>query len=393
MEIKIAKSFLEPIEKQRVEIVERKGIGHPDTICDSIVDKISIELAKFYLKKFGRILHYNVDKALLAAGETITKFGGGKVLKPMLFVLGDRATYYANKEELPINEIVEKVVYNWFKENLRFVEKEHIKIQNELKMGSEELREIFSSKQKFLPANDTSALVGYAPLSKLEKTVLEMEKWLNSKSFKKEFPEVGEDIKVMGLRIDESFDFTLAIAFIDRFVKNEKDYFRKKEEVKERILEFLEENGIENASVTINSLDKPGKGEKGVYLTVTGTSAESGDSGEVGRGNRVNGLISLKRPAGSEAHAGKNTVSHVGKIYNILAFKIANQIYSEIQKENYVWLLSKIGQPVNEPVIVYVEVCNLDEKDKKIIQEIIQKEFENLEKFIKDLTLGKYLTF
>ncbi|MCS7093648.1 MAG: methionine adenosyltransferase [Candidatus Aenigmarchaeota archaeon] len=378
--------YIEP----RIEIVERKGIGHPDTICDSIADQISVELAKYYLKKFGRIFHYNVDKALLSAGEAKTKFGGGKIIKPMKLVFGDRATYKVGNEEVPIFEIVKNSAINWFKTNLRFVGEENLQIVSEIKFGSEELTSIFSRKEKFLPANDTSALVGYAPLTTLEKSVLELEKYLNSKGFKERYPWSGEDIKVMGMRDDSNFTYTIAMAFVDRYVESESDYFRKKEEILAEINRFLKEKFDISPRLFMNTLDERGKGEEGCYLTVTGTSAESADSGEVGRGNRVNGLICLNRPAGSEAAAGKNMVSHVGKIYNILAFDIANKIYEEIGKHTYVWLLSQIGRPINDPLVISVEVDRLEKDDEKKIVEIVEKRFETLKDFIQDLIDGKF---
>ncbi|MEM0333318.1 MAG: methionine adenosyltransferase [Candidatus Aenigmatarchaeota archaeon] len=252
------------------------------------------------------------------------------------------------------------------------------------------LTSIFSKKNEFLPANDTSALVGYAPLTLLEKSVLELEKYLNSKEFKNNYPWSGEDIKVMGLRDNSNFIFTIAMAFVDRFVNSEEDYFKKKEEIIEEIKKFLSNNFGINAKIYLNTLDEKGKKEEGCYLTVTGTSAESADSGEVGRGNRVNGIISLNRPAGSEAAAGKNMVSHVGKIYNLLAFDIAQKIYEEIGKINYVWLLSQIGKPINEPLMISGEIDSLEENDKIKVEEIISKRFETLKEFINDLISGKF---
>ncbi|MEM5875007.1 MAG: methionine adenosyltransferase [Candidatus Aenigmatarchaeota archaeon] len=374
----------------KIEIVERKGIGHPDTICDSIADQISINLANYYLKRYGQIFHYNVDKALLSAGEAKTKFGGGKIIKPMKLILGDRATYMVGNDEIPIEEIAKKTIYDWVRQNLRFVEENNLEIVNEIKFGSEELTSIFSKKNEFLPANDTSALVGYAPLTLLEKSVLELEKYLNSKEFKNNYPWSGEDIKVMGLRDNSNFIFTIAMAFVDRFVNSEEDYFKKKGEIIEEIKKFLSNNFGINAKIYLNTLDEKGKKEEGCYLTVTGTSAESADSGEVGRGNRVNGIISLNRPAGSEAAAGKNMVSHVGKIYNLLAFDIAQKIYEEIGKINYVWLLSQIGKPINEPLMISVEIDSLEENDKIKVEEIISKRFETLKEFINDLISGKF---
>ena len=381
-------SFMYDLPK--IEIVERKGIGHPDTICDSIADRFALNLAQYYLKKFNQIFHFNVDKALLVAGETKTKFGGGKILKPMKIFFGDRATYKIDDEDVPIDEILNHSVYDWLKENLRFVSEKEVEVVNEVKHGSEELTSIFKRKEEYLPANDTSALVGYAPLTTLEKSVLELERYLNSKDFKKRFPESGEDIKVMGLREDNNFTFTIAMAFVDRFVKSEDDYFKKKDEIKEEIKNFLKQKFEVKAEVYLNTLDERGKGEEGCYLTVTGTSAESADSGEVGRGNRVNGIIALNRPAGSEAAPGKNMISHVGKIYNLLAFDIASKIYEKIRKHNYVWLLSQIGRPVNKPLVISVEVDNLNKSEEEVVKEIVEKRFETLKDFIKELIEGKF---
>jgi len=208
-----------PIEEQKIEIVERKGLGHPDTICDLIMNEISIELSKFYLKKFGTILHHNIDKALLAAGEAEHNFNGGKIKKPMLLVIGDRATYFFDDEEIPVEEISISTAKKWFREKMRFVDpEEHVRYQVELKQVSASLAEIFKEKDKILGANDTSAAVGYYPLSKTEKVVLEVEKFLNSKDFKKDFPESGEDVKVMGLRINNTLDLTIGMAFVDKFI-------------------------------------------------------------------------------------------------------------------------------------------------------------------------------
>lgn len=346
-----------PIEKRKIEIVERKGLGHPDYICDAIAENISRELSKKYLKKTGMILHHNIDKALLAAGEAKIKFGGGEVLKPMKFVVGDRATYFIGKEKIDVDKIVEKAVKGWIKKNLRFVNPEkHLIVQNELKRVSVALASIFKTKKKILGANDTSAAVGYAPLTQTEKIVYETERFLNSKRFKKRFPETGEDVKVMGYRAGRKLNLTIAMAFVDRFIENEAKYFKVKEEVLEELKEFLKKFDLE-ISVNLNTLDKKGKGIEGVYLTVLGTSADSADSGEVGRGNRVNGVIPLNRPISNEAAAGKNAVSHVGKIYNLLSFEIADEIYCKIKglEEVYVWLLSEIGRAVNNPKFVGVQ--------------------------------------
>jgi S-adenosylmethionine synthetase len=386
-----------PLETQPIEICERKGVGHPDYICDAIANEVSIALSKEYLKKFGAVMHHNIDKGLLVAGEVERKFGGGKVLKPMLMVFGDRATFKVDEEEIPVNEIVINTAKEWFKRNLRFVDPEkHVKYQVELKRGSEALVDIFKRGGKVLGANDTSAAVGFFPMTETEKIVFEAERFLNSKDFKKKHPETGEDIKIMGLRRNNNLQLTIAMAFIDKFIKSENDYFKRKDEILEEIKEFITSKTNMNTSININTLDRRGRGMGGMYLTVLGTSADDGDCGQVGRGNRVNGIIPLNRPTSSEAAAGKNPVSHIGKIYNILSYKIAEKIYREIPgiKEVYVWLLSEIGQPIDQPKIASAQLI-LESNTKfsaisKQVEEVIQEELNNINQFCESLIKERY---
>jgi S-adenosylmethionine synthetase len=386
-----------PLEKQKFEIVERKGLGHPDSICDAILDRVSVRLSREYLEKFGTIMHHNADKSLLVAGEVETRFGGGAVGQPMLLIFGDRATSEVGGVNIPVEKIAIQSAKDWFRKNLRFVDPEkHVKYQVELKSGSASLVDIFKRKGKVLSANDTSAAVGYAPMTKTEKLVLEMERHVNSKDFKKEFPESGEDVKVMGFRKNDEINLTISIAFVDRFVESEEDYFRKKAEIIEKIKTFAGENGgFKRITVDLNTLDVSGRGEPGVYLTVLGTSADGADSGQVGRGNRVNGVIPLNRHVGSEAAAGKNPVSHVGKIYNILTHKIAGRIYDQVAdlEEVYVWLVSQIGKPIDQPATAVAQAVpksGISIGDVKAgVEEVMNFELENIDKFCDDLARGK----
>jgi len=380
--------LIEP--EDEIEIVERKGLGHPDTICDLIVDHLSIRLSQIYKKKFGVIPHFNLDKALLAAGSSEYRFGGGKITAPMRFYIGDRATYQVGRKKINLEKIIKTEIYDFLKKNFRFLNRKNFVVINEIKPGSSSLQDIFKRKTKTLPANDTSALVGYAPMTTLETIVLKVEQFLNLKSFKKLHPEVGEDIKIMGRREGRKYFLTVAIAFIDRFIKSEEDYFEKKAEVKKEIEKFIKEKFSLNPEISLNSLDRRGAGVDGCYLCVTGTCADSGDSGQVGRGNRANGLIPLNRVAGSEAAAGKNCVSHVGKIYNLLSFKLAKEIYQKTGKKTTVWLVSQIGQPVNEPALISVGVEDLNKKRKAEAEKIVKKNFSEIDRFISSLVKGEY---
>lgn len=386
------------ITEHRVEVVERKGTGHPDQICDSVMDAISVALCREYLRRFGTILHHNIDKGLLSAGRVEKRFGGGRVIKPMELVIGDRATFRVAGEEIPVGEIAVEAACGWLKKNLRFVDpKRHIRFRVALAPGSEELTDIFSRPGSVRVANDTSAAVGYYPLSPTEQAVLGLERHLNSGEFKARFPQTGEDIKVMGARSGKDLDLTVAMPLLSRFVKSEKEYFAVKEVVLAEMREFAAGlSPMGRVQLHYNTLDMAGRGLGGVYLSLLGTSAEDADSGQVGRGNRVNGLISMNRPMGTEAAAGKNPVSHVGKIYNVLAHRMAREIYTRVEgiKEVYVLLLSRIGAPVNTPQLATAQL--LLEKGRKIdeiatrVEEIFAEEMAGINGFCESLAKGEF---
>jgi len=382
---------------QRVEIVERKGIGHPDYLCDSMMEAISIALCREYMKECGAILHYNIDKGLLAAGSTEKRFGGGKVLKPMELIIGDRATFVAGGKKIPVADIAVDAAKKWLKKHMRFVDPDkHVKYRVVLARGSEELTDIFSRLGAVKSANDTSAAVGYYPLSPTERIVLELEQHLNSKPFKKKHPETGEDIKVMGLRTNKNLDLTVAMPLVCKYVSSEQEYFALKDALHKEMQRFVAKYREFGAvRIHYNTLDVTGRGLGGVYLSLLGTSAEDADSGQVGRGNRVNGLISMNRPMGTEAAAGKNPVSHVGKIYSVLAHKIARELYENLDgvREVTVLLLSRIGTPIDRPQVATAQV--LLERGRKMgeiikpAEEIFDREFSDINRFCMELSKGK----
>ena len=349
-----------PVGRRKVEIVERKGVGHPDTICDSIAEAVSQGLCRVYLEQAGRVLHHNADKALLVAGVSEPRLGGGVVTEPMRMIIGDRATCSWKGVSIPVAEIAVEAAEHWIRQHLRFVEPErHLRFENALRPGSGQLVDVF--ERDGIGANDTSVGVGYAPLTETEQLVLATEKLVNSSAFKQLFPVAGEDVKVMGVRVERSLELTLAVAFVDRFVESERGYTDSKVAMRERLLEEIRPklSAIESLDIVINALDREERGVDGMYLTVLGTSAEGGDSGEVGRGNRVNGLISFQRPLSLEAAAGKNPVSHVGKIYNLLAQRMATRAHTAVQglEEVRIFLCSRIGCPIERPWIASAQVC------------------------------------
>jgi S-adenosylmethionine synthetase len=384
-----------PVAQQRIELVERKGKGHPDSICDAVAEAVSLALCREYQAAFGRILHHNTDKALLVAGRTLPRLGGGDVVEPMRLVLGDRAVRENRGKRIEVGAIAEASAKRWVRDNLRFVDPErHLVFQNELKEGSPELTDLF--EREVIGANDTSAAVGYAPLTETERLVLTAEQWLNSPDFQLRFTEAGEDVKVMGVRQDRDLMLTVALAFVDRFVPDAHSYFRRKEEMQLALTEYLTGrlDSLDRVDVQLNTLDDLARGEAGMYLTVLGTSAEGGDCGQVGRGNRVNGVMALNRPISTEAAAGKNPVSHVGKIYTLLTHHIAGQVVERVEgvAEVYVWLCSQIGQPINTPLIAAAQVILQEGVGLPDVQPaiaaVIEQELTGIHEFGKRLARG-----
>lgn len=379
-----------------IEIVERKGLGHPDTICDLVMERISQVLSQSYLKHYGRILHHNCDKGLLVAGKVERCYGGGHVIEPMRLVIGDRATLV---KEFDVSELAVDTAKLWFRENLPEVDPmRHLSYQAELKGGSDELTRIFRAEAVATVANDTSAAVGYAPLTETEGVVLEAEQFLNGLQFKRDYPDSGKDVKIMGIRKGSKLRLTVAMPLLDKYISNEAAYFQRKEEMSQALTSWLCSrcNRIGEVTVKMNTLDHAGSGLSGMYLSVLGTSAEDADSGEVGRGNQVNGIIALNRPRGSEAAAGKNPVSHVGKIYSVLTHVVAAQIYRAIPgvRQAVVWLCSRIGAPISQPQVAAVQVA-LDGHTtlpdiEGAIREIVIQALERLPEFCRALTAGKY---
>ncbi len=249
-------------------------------------------------------------------------------------------------------------------------------------------------------SNDTSFGVGFAPFSETEKIVMATEELLNSKKFKKRYPQVGEDIKVMGLRENSKIILTTAVAMVSKFVDGRTTYLNVKNEIQDIITDLALKKTDREVETFINTGDNNSSDtEKGYYLTVTGTSAEMGDDGSVGRGNRANGLITPNRPMSMEATSGKNPINHVGKIYNLLSNKMAQDISKEIEevKQVHIMLLSQIGKPIDHPKAASAQIIVEDgsniESVNKDVEGIMNNWLEDIGKITEMMVEGKIRTF
>lgn len=395
--ISISKTPFKHIENQKIELVERKGIGHPDSIADGISEAVSRALCKKYRETFGTIAHHNTDEVQIIGGESNPEFGGGEMVKPIYILLGGRATQQYKGNTVNVHGTAIKAAKKYIRNTVRNLDiEEHVIIDSRIGEGSPDLTDVYAREGNVPFSNDTSFGIGHAPLSETEKLVLEVERHLNSDEFHKEMPVIGEDVKVMAYRNNDKIQMTVAAAFVDSLVDDLDSYISLKSDLKEKILSKTDEHTDREVELHINTADD--HEDESIYLTVTGTSAEMGDDGSTGRGNRVSGLITPKRSMSLEASSGKNPVSHIGKIYNILSHYIADQVvaeHSEVESAD-VKILSQIGKPVDQPQIASVDIST--EKDlspslEKDIQNTVDYWLENIQDVMEKVIDGEITTY
>jgi S-adenosylmethionine synthetase len=344
--IVVAQAGGQAIDDIPVEIVERKGIGHPDSLCDGMAERISVEYSRWCQDNLGLLLHHNFDKVQLVAGEVDVSYGGGNILKPMRVQLAGRGTPAYRGTKVPLDDIAITAAKAHVRETMRYLDPDrHMVIDCYAGKGSEELQHVVTCTT----ANDTSFGVSHWPRSALENAVFETAQYINYRLID-DFP-VGEDVKVMGLRRGDEMVLTIAMPFIATRVADAAEYVEVKQASQAAIQTFASGLDERPVSVAVDTADDLSCDT--VYLTLTGTSAEMGDDGSVGRGNRVNGVIAPFRATSLEAACGKNPISHVGKVYNVLALLAAQDIVARVPavRDATVYLLSQIGAPLDQPLM------------------------------------------
>jgi S-adenosylmethionine synthetase len=368
---------------REVEICEHKGDGHPDTITDRVCEAACVAVAQAYVRAFGKVGHFNLDKGLLVGGHSRPAFGGGRIERPPKLILCGRAADPQGRFD--VREVALGAARAYLRRHFPDVP---FALEAEIDVASANLDLAYAGDKAV--ANDTSIGCGFAPYSTLERLVLDLAAILRSPGLRARFPAAGADFKIMGLREGQAMRITLAIAFIDRHVRDAAGYVALKAALREHLASALPPA----CELAINALDLTDARSVGdLYLTVTGLSAEMGDDGQVGRGNRVNGLITPFRPMSLEAAAGKNPASHVGKIYQVLAHRLSHRIVDTFPQaqEADVHLLSTIGCAIDRPRIALVELSGngpLPESLTQGIVALVDAELDGLDGLVAELIAG-----
>lgn len=358
----------------RRTIVEKKGLGHPDTMADHLAEALSQAYSNWTLREAGAVLHHNFDKLTMHGGGVDVSYGGGGVTEPIKIMVNGRATRRVGSVSIPVEEIIQRAIIDFFESRLP-VFSDHLDIVFNLSSNSspgavktgddstdrenwfdiesiEDLRE-----RKKLISNDTSMGTGFFPETKHEQFVRELVEELSGDSpFREENPWCGTDVKMMLVSQEDSFEAIIAVPQISTFVHSRQEYQDNLavvlEHCRTRAAEALGEEVASRSSFRLNARDLVESDE--LYLTLSGSSLESGDEGVVGRGNRANGLITPLRAMNLEGVNGKNPIYHIGKLYNLAAQDLAERLAQRLDCHCQVTFVSATGQELDYPWKVIV---------------------------------------
>jgi len=407
----------EPASKS-IELVERKGIGHPDSLSDSLAEHLSCEYSRYTLKRFGAILRHQFDKVALMCGRARVAFGAGELLEPIRVLINGRASARLGTEEIPVRDLLQSATHDFFRLRFPMLEVDRdLRILWEVRSGMHSTTGgIFGSNDdirsasaaihyRFHPrsladlpethkveSNDTSAAVAWAPFSPLENAVLLIENTLNNAGTKAAWPWLGNDIKIMAARHGDAARIVIAVPLLSRHTPSPEAYFARLALLDQRIRELFSQAAphYHLCDLVLNSGDE--LETRKLYMNFTGSSIESGDEGMVGRGNRLGGVIASCRPFTMEGLGGKNPRYHVGKVYSAAAFDIAQHLHQRHGISSNVYLANRMAQPLSAPWFAAVETPEAAANDK-IIVATIEEVLNDLESVTASILKGRYPLF
>ncbi len=381
-------------KEQNFELVERKGRGHPDTICDAIAEYCSRYYSQYFYNKYGKYAHHWFDKVMLIGGQSEINYGNGKLTIPYKVIVAGKCVRTFMGENVPLIDIFTKaavivlnsVLYDFDKKRDLIVIDETVDFQGSSREKGRyrpaELKNLIDPNSKDKISNDCNILCSYGPFSNLEKIVLQVEKHFSDPTYRKKHPEIGSDIKLVGIRNYDKYKLLCNIPFIADFIDNYEKYANLSKEIVHEITMMIQDLYNIDCEVVFNPSDRENK----PYLTSKGSAADTGDVGVVGRGNRINGLISPMKCMSIEAPSGKNPIDHTGKLYGLLAKRIVERIISRLDVSVEVWVYVCKSTPIDSPdeimVNIYNDKLSVDEENK--IRESIKDELSNIYQYSND---------
>lgn len=378
MTLEVNRSYQGP-EYLSQEVVERKGLGHPDTLVDGIAEYSEVKYAEYCLERFGVIPHHNLDKAMLLGGLCLQQFGGSEFESPLRMLFMGRASKSFGGTEIPIAEIQDQAARAYLSRVMP-----HLDVSDPNVYGAESLTSNHSTRPYWfaprsvedLPeyladvplANDTATMISYWPLTNTEKLALDLEGYFYEDDSnglpRPRFEFVGQDIKAMCVRNGNHIDVTMAVPQIAPLTANMDEYLDRRKSLEQALQAYAEEKLQGENSVKVNMTTEGTTGKPRVYMVTGGSCTDFGEEGAVGRGNKTHGIISSFRPNTMEAPHGKNPTYFVGKLLGYQADLIAKTIYETLGTRCQVVMQANFGDQLFDPSKIIVSTDkDVDRRD------------------------------
>lgn len=346
------------------EIVERKGLGHPDTLADGLADTLSIAYSRHCLDHFGVIPHHNFDKLYIGGGSFSRGFGRSEMVKPVRVVINGRMSDPVMGRPIDRAEVLDAPARQYLGRILPHLDAvRHVEIvgnptqhtHRPFWFSPRQIEDIPDAARAW--ANDTSVVFAHHPFSTCERLAMDLERelWEETPSGPQaRYEWLGQDIKVMVVRREQSVDVTICLPTISSQTDSMESYLHRVGQA-QSMLQDRADKIVEGTGLDVRVSINPGETGFNLYMLAIGSSIEMGEEGLVGRGNSARGIIAMYRASSVEAPFGKNPVYHVGRVYAFLAQNLAKAIYSEFQTGCSIVAMTKSTQSLRPPHTLRIE--------------------------------------
>lgn len=381
-----------------VEVCERKGLGHPDTLSDGLAEACSNAYSRYCREKFGAVLHHNLDKMGIRGGLFDIDYGRADFKAPPIVLVGGRISSSFGGEEIPVREIIEETTQKYLSKILprfapyvnqtKFVHLTSSFSKIPFWYQPRSLDDVPDAKKPF--ASDTAAVCAWAPFSRLERLTLYAESFFYNLDGSARFEDVGHDIKVMGIRHGESVDLTVALPIHSDTVKSFDDYNQRRLGYQAQLGIYLQERETTLRINCVVNSQSDQKDKQSKYITATGSCIDFGEEGYVGRGNPHNGVISSMRPVSVEAAFGKNPSYHTGKVLSFFARKISTKLFERLEMHNEIIAISNNGSDLRRPTSLAIRSKRQAEGFENVIDELIS-EVTSVQDYVAEIIDGYFM--
>lgn len=370
-----------------VEVVERKGIGHPDTLADGIAELASIRYSQHCLDVAGAVLHHNLDKVAVLGGRAAFTDTDGVYDRPLRVVFGGRISTTFAGRALPVREILQQAAVDHLRTALPGFDRVTLEVRQETTDSSKFPHWFAPRSLDDLPerpkafSNDTAYLVGSAPRTASETVVLLAEAFFRRQAW------AGSDIKALAVRDGATWTVTVCVPALAGHLTGSAEFDDAVTAAAGELTEMLQQRLPGRVTVVCNTRGSRTGPISGQYFTLSGSAVDYGEDGLVGRGNARTGVISGAHLAGNEATFGKNPAYHVGKVGGWLADEAARAVAAEYGPCR-IALLWRNGAPYDEPASI--EITTTKETAHRSAEELVRATLSRTD-WIQDLLSGRYL--